>query len=475
MKQPFVLAAAVLLLLFPLGGATEENPPVGAARPRTLVICLDGVGYDLAVEMHRRGELRHFLPPAPLITSFPSDTNPGLTEMLAPLGAPPARGYEDHYFDTAQNRVRGGVFHRLTRKHFIEGTYRALFHYHPNPVRMTAEYAAPVLGPWLNGVISLARIREEFKKSREPVFFAYFEASDLAAHINGAWLVRQQVRAFDGWVGKLLADREHPVRVILFSDHGNDPRKMRAAELAGALRRAGFRLGGAIKDERSVVLPQFGLVSTAVLYTAPGREPAVAEALRGARGVDFAVYRRNDALYVVGPKGTARLEAREADGTLRLRYRAESGDPLLLECILAELTAAGEADPEGFISADAWLRATAEHIYPDPLRRLWASFHGLMAQPASVVVSLEDGYYTGSWLLDVFAPLQATHGNLRRAQSRGVVMSTDLGLFLPYRGPFTGANLLPRIFAVHSGSVPAPAPMLVALPVEGMAPAPLGP
>ena len=395
--------------------------------------------------------------------------------MLAPLGAPPARGYEDHYFDTAQNRVRGGVFHRLTRKHFIEGTYRALFHYHPNPVRMTAEYAAPVLGPWLNGVISLARIREEFKKSREPVFFAYFEASDLAAHINGAWLVRQQVRAFDGWVGKLLADREHPVRVILFSDHGNDPRKMRAAELAGALRRAGFRLGGAIKDERSVVLPQFGLVSTAVLYTAPGREPAVAEALRGARGVDFAVYRRNDALYVVGPKGTARLEAREADGTLRLRYRAESGDPLLLECILAELTAAGEADPEGFISADAWLRATAEHIYPDPLRRLWASFHGLMAQPASVVVSLEDGYYTGSWLLDVFAPLQATHGNLRRAQSRGVVMSTDLGLFLPYRGPFTGANLLPRIFAVHSGSVPAPAPMLVVLPVEGMAPAPLSP
>ena len=475
MKQPFVLAAAVLLLLFPLGGATEENPPAGAARPRTLVICLDGVGYDLAVEMHRRGELRHFLPPAPLITSFPSDTNPGLTEMLTPLGAPPARGYEDHYFDTARNRVRGGVFHRLTRKHFIEGTYRALFHYHPNPVRMTAEYAAPVLGPWLNGVISLARIREEFKKSREPVFFAYFEASDLAAHINGAWLVRQQVRAFDRWVGELAADREHPVRVVLFSDHGNDPRRMRGADLGGALRRAGFRLGGKIKDERSVVLPQFGLVSTAVVYTAPGREPAVAEALRAARGVDFAAYRRDDALYVVGPKGTARIEAREADGGLRLRYRAESGDPLLLECIADELTHAGQADADGFISADAWLRATAGHIYPDPLRRLWKSFHGLMAQPASVVVSLEDGYYTGSWLLDLFAPLQATHGNLRRAQSRGVVLSTDLGLFLPYRGPFTGANLLPRIFALHSGSVPAPAPTLVALPVEGMAPEPLGP
>jgi hypothetical protein len=454
----------VLALVLPAYVRGQEAPPA----PRTLLICLDGVGYDLAVEMHRRGELRHFLPPVPLINSFPSDTNPALTEALAPLGAPPARGYEDHYFDTARNRLRGGVFHRLTRKHFIKGTYRELFHYHPNPARMTVEYAAPVLGPWLNGVISLARLRDEFKKSRQPVFFAYFEASDSAAHLNGAWLVRQQVRAFDRWVGELLADREHPVRVILFSDHGNDPRPMRPADLGGALRRAGFRRGGKIKDERSVVLPQYGLVSTAVVYTAPGREPAVAEALRAARGVDFSAYRRDAALYVVGPKGTARIEARETEGGLRLRYRAESGDALLLEGIADELTHAGEADADGFISEQAWLRATADHIYPDPLRRLWASFHGLMAQPASVVVSLEDGYYTGSWLLDAFAPLQATHGNLRRAQSRGVVLSTDLGLFLPYRGPFTGANLLPRILGVPSGAVAAPA--LVALPAAVMAP-----
>jgi len=446
---------SVLLLVLFLPAAAAAGEPAAAPTPRLLVVCMDGVGYDLVVAMHKKGELKNFLPPQPLITAFPSDTNLGLAEMLAPLGAPPVRGYEDYYFDPAKNRLRGGVFHRLSRKHFIEGTFRASFDYHPHPIRMTLEYGLPVMGPWLNGAVSLARLRAEFEKSSRPVFFAYFEASDLAAHINGDWLVRQQVRALDRLVGKLRSDPAHPVDVVVFSDHGNDPRRMRRADLEGALERAGFRLGGKLKDERSVILPQFGLISNAVLYTAPGAEAAVAEALRPAKGVDFSVYRSGEALTVVGAKGTARIEGRETPEGLRLRYQRDSGDPLLLECIEKELTARGEADAEGFIAADAWLRATADHIYPDPLRRLWVSFHGLVAQPANVIVSLEDGYYTGSLLLDIFAPLVATHGNLRRGQSRGVVLATDPRLFLPYQGPFTGENLLPRIFATRNAGIEA--------------------
>jgi len=45
-----------------------------------------------------------------------------------------------------------------------------------------------------------------------------------------------------------------------------------------------------------------------------------------------------------------------------------------------------------------------------------------------VLVSLEDGYYEGSDLLDVFAILRATHGNLRRAQTEGFVLTTAKAL-----------------------------------------------
>jgi hypothetical protein len=148
------------------------------APPRTLILVMDGVGYDLAAEMHRKGELKNFLAPAPLIVAFPSDTNPALVEILGPLGAPAAAGYEDYYFDAAANQMRGGLFHRFSRKTFVESNYRDLFDYHPHPVRMTLEYAAPVVGPWLNGAVNLGRMKTEFRKSSLPIFLAFFDASD---------------------------------------------------------------------------------------------------------------------------------------------------------------------------------------------------------------------------------------------------------------------------------------------------------
>ena len=144
------------------------------------------------------------------------------------------------------------------------------------------------------------------------------------------------------------------------------------------------------------------------------------------------------------------------------RYVAEAGppeagapgaqDPLVLNCIAEELVLAGFADADGFITEDKWLAATANHIYPDPLRRLWNAFDGLVRQPASVIVSLKDGYYTGSIWLNLFAWMQATHGSLRRAQSLGVVMSTSPALFSPDLGPFTGENILPRILQLQNAS-----------------------
>lgn len=45
-----------------------------------------------------------------------------------------------------------------------------------------------------------------------------------------------------------------------------------------------------------------------------------------------------------------------------------------------------------------------------------------------MIVNLDDGYYTGSALFDVFTVLQATHGNIGQEQSLGFVMSTSRDL-----------------------------------------------
>lgn len=438
--------------------AAPARAPAATPAPRYLVLCMDGVAYEVVEEMYRRGELRHFQPPVPLITAFPTLTNVGLVEILAPLGAPPARGYEDYYFDPRSNRMRGGFFQRFTRRSFIDGTYRALFHYHANPVVMTLEYALPLLGPWIGGRLSLRSLRGRFLKSKEPIFFAYLDSTDPGAHLSGKWLLRHMLRRVERLAAELNKNPRQPVEVIIFSDHGNEFGKMRKAKLSAALQRAGFRPGGALKDARSVVVPKYGLVGSAVVYTQPGREAAAAEALRSAEGVDLVAYRGSEGVELVGPKGAARIERRSGPEGDWYRYLPASGDPLELEGIVGGLSAAGRLDGDGFAHEQDWPRATAGHIYPDPLRRLWFAFEGLVAQPASVIVSLADGYYTGSPWLDLLAKLLATHGNLRRTQTLGVAMSTIPGLFPPAgtegADPLTGRDLLKRILPLRHQAPP---------------------
>jgi hypothetical protein len=408
------------------------------------------VGYDLVKDMHSKGELKHLLPPAPVINAFPSLTNPALVEILQSRGAPPARGYEDLFFDPARNRMAGGLLYRLSHKKFIATTYRGVFDYHPHPASMTVEYALPVLGPWMNGAINLAGLKSALEKSDKRIVLAYFDSSDLAIHLYGKWIIRGQLRAIDRLAGE-LSSAEDPVQVVVFSDHGNKMEKLRRAGLKKALKLAGFRVSRKVTDRRSVVLPRFGLVSAAVLYAQPESQERLASTLTRAKGVDLVAYHSAGVVHVLSADGRARIEQREKQQGTYYRYQPMEGDPLLLAGAEERLRESSQMEADGFASAEAWLRVTETHLYPDPLRRLWSSLDGLVEQPATVIVSLQEGYYTGSPLLDLFAWMRATHGSLHRAQSLGMVLSTDPALFLPHPGPFTGRNLLGRIEALAQG------------------------
>jgi len=53
---------------------------------------------------------------------------------------------------------------------------------------------------------------------------------------------------------------------------------------------------------------------------------------------------------------------------------------------------------------------------------------GQVENRADVLVNFADGYYSGSALMDVFAFLLATHGNLGRGQSLAFVIDTHRDL-----------------------------------------------
>jgi hypothetical protein len=423
---------AVLLLTLILIATTYVVYPAptvlaqekSAAQARHLIICVDGVGFSLIEKMRKEGRFKQFREPARMIAPFPTLTNVSMTEILTPVGAIESPGYEDSFFDIERNRMRGGLLDRFRSGQFIKGTFRELFDYHPSAIKSGLGYAAPPVSTYVESLTDLVRLRQKFRASREPVFFAYTGATDSLAHLGGEWLLRSFLSRLDDTVTDIIRDSPVPVEVSIFSDHGNHFRSYKRASLKSALRRAGMRLEGRVRDERSVVLPQYGLVGSAVLFTQETNEARLAKAVAEVRGVDFAAYETGGIVYIIAQNKTATIERRGES----LRYRTDKGDPLGLNPVVQELTTKGKADADGFISKADWFEATRENERPDAVTRIYEGMSAPIRNRANIIVNLEDGYYAGSFGLDIFAFLQATHGNLGREQSFGFVMGTGLDL-----------------------------------------------
>lgn len=388
--------------------------------PRHLIVCVDGVGYSTIEKMRAKGRFRYFQPPTRMIAPFPSLTNLSLSEILEPAGAKASAGYEDSYFDLEKNSMKGGLVDRFKGGSFIHGTFRELFDYHPSAIKSGLGYALPPVSTYVEAWSDIVRLKQKFRSSRESVFFAYLGSSDSLAHLGGERMLRSFMSQLDDALSKIVAESKGDVQVTIFSDHGNHFTGYKRVSLKDPLRRAGMRLEGKVKDDRSVVFPQYGLVGCALLFTTENSEKRVAEAVSHVRGVDFAAYEHDGVVRVTGPTGTATIE-KEGE---RFRYRTDDGDPLGLAAVLLRLAAEGKPDEKGFIAASDWFAATHYGVRPDAVRRVFEGATNHVRNRASVVVNLEDGYYSGSAFLDVFAVLQSTHGSLGREQSTGFLMST---------------------------------------------------
>jgi hypothetical protein len=429
------IAVTLLILLFlsttlqglaaasPLAPSEQKTTPT--AQTRRLIICVDGVGFSLIEKMRGEGRFKQFRAPGRMIAPFPTLTNVAMTEILTPVGAEPAPGYEDSFFDLEKNRMRGGLLDRFRSGQFIKGTFRELFDYHPSAIKSGLGYVAPPVSTYVESLTDLVRLRQKFRGSNDPVFFAYTGATDSLAHLGGEWLLRSFLSRLDDTIADIIRDSPVPVEVSIFSDHGNHFRKYKRASLKAALRREGMRLEGRVRDDRSVVFPQYGLVGSAVLFTEEKNEARLAHSLSGVRGVDFAAYETNGVVYVVGHGGALATIERKGD---RYRYQTLKGDPLSLAGIVEWLKTQGRVDADQFIAETDWFEATRDTERPDAVVRIFEGMNAPIRNRANLIVNLEDGYYTGSFSMDIFAFLQATHGNLGREQSFGFVISTNQDL-----------------------------------------------
>jgi hypothetical protein len=421
------VALAPWLALPAAAGAAGSPPKV----ERTLLIALDAVPYPTVARLTdpalgEQALFRGYRGPVPMISTFPSTTSLALGGILGGIGLDHSPGYEHRYYDLELDRKRGGgplSYHKLLFP------WRRFFDFETKGV-LTKGIKLFRLDKASRHAI--AEALAAFLASDKPKFFAYFDLTDMIAHVRGP----DGLDRFLGYLDRGLRDlrASHPeldLTVVLYSDHGMDGGELLVnirKDVHRALHRGGFDRAWHLGERTDVVIVPYGLVSSLVAFTRSGREAAAARAIVGAEGVDFCVAADRRGPLILSRRGSARILHRPGPEGDLYGYRPLSGDPLGYG-ELAEGPGPG-GEPAPWRPDRWWLEATRGHRYPDALYRAVRAFD-LVDNPASVVCSVADGYMYGAAYtafgsrLTPFRGLRFTHGAMERGDTLGFVMSDD--------------------------------------------------
>jgi len=401
---------------------TKDGPVVRAqmdkidtAKCRHLVLMLDGVPFDVMNNAYKRGMFRFFRAPSRLYAPFPSMTWISFAQVFHTR--PPA-GIEPEYLDRTTGKLVDGM---STYQKPISEPWRPLVDYRAG----TMVDAMCYVSPYLAFVHELEQARVRFEKSSKRVMFFYNASSAGMGTKHGEEGFEKVLADLDRFCKEMMMKSPGKLAITMFADHGHSLTPAKRIGLKKFLKSRGFKITKKLSDERDVVIPTFGLVTFAALYS---RSPAkVAEALLDLEGMNLVVYPTGESITVRNRDGSARIWQRAG----RFRYEPLKGDPLDVEGIVNDLREKKEVDKDGYVADRVFFDATRMHKYPDPLYRIWLCWHGAVKNPPDLVVTFKDDYFWGREGFDFFAKVASTHGNLNFNNSVTFAMSTA-GLLPPF-------------------------------------------
>jgi hypothetical protein len=351
-------------------------------------------------------------------------TNVALSAMFS--ASPPA-GYESLYFDRNAREQRGGIKKYIGRRtpDKIVSSYMDELDYQEPLAFEFLIYVAPDK-VWR---ADMQRFRERFRSAPQTRdYFAFLKGTDGLLHGQGPDRLAIALETLDKILKEIQGFCGNETEIVAFSDHGMNLEENRRVNLATHLRSCGFKLQSHLVagGRRDLSLPAFGLCSYAAIYCQDEEViPETAKTAAEVPGVDFAIYRDQSGVMVIGHRGVARIERRLDSGAISYRYQNSVGDPLQLTAVIDELRAEGKIDADGFATDSVWFERTNSHEYPDALANIFMSLHtNRVKHTADVLLSIRDGYYYGWSPFERMIRLAATHGNALRSSSNAFLMST---------------------------------------------------
>ncbi len=390
------------------GGADEtvELADVPAGEQRHLLMQIDSVPHGIVAELQRLGRFRLFHRATRIISVFPVMTDLALSEFF---GTSPCPGVEAGYFDG--KRLRDGYEVYANRGNV---PWQQHVDYAIRPIAQAFGYLDPL--PWYDH--ELKEIDMIFRQQGRRMTIGYSVGGSAMGSNFGRNGHEVAMIHADRFCQQLVFETRGRARCHLMSDHGHNLMPSERIPLADLLAEMGYRKARTLNGPYDVVVPQFGIVTMAVVHTrVPER---VAHDVLGIEGVEQSIWRPEpDHLVVLSRDGEAHVERGDAG----FRYRAVRGDPLEMLPILERLAADGKVGADGFVEDRVLFAATQSHVYPDALYRLWRAFHGLIVNTPDVMVCTADGYHCGSLYMTQTIQLRAAHGNLRAPSSTGFAVS----------------------------------------------------
>jgi len=376
------------------------------------IIALDGVPYQLVRELYGQGCLRLFYPPSRMISSFPAMTDVAFQRVF---GGHQPRAYQATYFDRQKNRLIGGNDIYMSGE---AADWAKKLDYRCSFKLDAIAYKCPemVFEHELRGMM------EVFRKAESGTKIAYSVATAGLGTQGGREAILKYLRTIDQLCEQIVYERHGRVKITLLADHGHNMSGRGRISFKQLLAENGYRLTDRLKKPGDVVTIEYGLITYAEFFT---DDPAgVGEVLLQDPAVTIACFpeKREDpsSIVVQSIDGKAFIR-RSAD---RYSYTVHEGDPLQLSDIIERLREAGKVDETGFIDDRAMFEATVRHIYPDPLRRVWMAFNGLVEKPADLIVCLKDGWVHGSAFFEVMiGGATSTHGSLNQINSTTFAMT----------------------------------------------------
>ncbi|HUN81193.1 MAG TPA: hypothetical protein VMV81_06735 [Phycisphaerae bacterium] len=401
----------VSVLRFDTNGDGEFDLDVPRASikgdDRQLIILIDSEPFEVVRSLYEQGRFRLFYPPSRTISPFPVMTDLSFSEFF---GVSPCPGAESEFYDG--KKLEGGYTNYVHQTN--EPWLKCVDYDMANVAHAFAYYGSHA---WFDH--ELHYIQKYFMEGCKSPYIGYCVGTSCVGAQYGRDGHQAAMIRLDRMCERIMHDTQGRVQITLMSDHGHNMMASKRVPIGETLERCGYRVSKTLKKRRDVVVPEFGTVTCAVIYTLDAED--VARDVVGIEGVVQTMYLdSNDEVVVLCRGGRARI-SHKGDS---FRYVAEMGDPLHMMPFWGKLVSDGKADAAGFVRDDVLFDATKDHEYPDSIHRIWRAFHGLMQHTPQVMVAVADGYHCGSKLMSEIYSMQAAHGNLGMLSSSGVVITT---------------------------------------------------